>query len=512
MAAVGSRIAVPTTRRLLWNPRPAAVVLFAALLGTTGFAAAPTTLRADLPPHRAAAALHWRSCNGAECATLQVPLTDTGVVPAGAPRSTVDLAVIRVRALDPAHRIGVLVLNPGGPGAPVVDFVRDFAPSLPKELRDRFDLVGFDPRGVGRSTPVDCADDLDAFWHLDLASTAPDAAAKMLSTTGDLVAGCQQRSGWLLPYVSTDQAAQDMDRLRRALGERTITYLGFSYGTYLGARYAARYPSRLRAAVLDGAVDPALDAATVAIQQSVGFERSLDRFLEDCASRPSCAFSRGGQSAAAYDALRARLAVASLPVPGGRRLGPGEFDVGVSEVLYGGRDRWGDLAAALDDADRGDGSALLGSFDQYAGRSPDGTYDDSIEAFFAISCLDGPSVGGVAGIAAIADAAARAAPRLGRAIVNSSLACALWPVPPVHAEPEAVRAPDAPPLLVIGTQDDPATPLAWARGLADELATGVLLIAPGEQHTAFDEGNRCVDRTVVQYLVARTPPRDGKEC
>src|SRR5450759_5527392 len=224
-----------------------------------------------------------------------------------------------------------------------------------------------------------------------------------------------------------------MYRIRAALGDPRLTYLGYSYGTYLGSLYADRYPTHVRAMVLDGAVDPALDAAAQQIQQAQGFEHSLDLFLQSCASDTTCSFHRGGNTAAAYDALRARVGATPVPAGGaekGRSLNGTEFDIGVTQFLYSGQPAWPQLAQALDAADTGDSGALLTQSDMYTGRHGDGTYDQSQDAFLAIGCLDGPDVGGLAGLRTIEEQAAQVAPRVGRSVVNNSLACALWPVPP----------------------------------------------------------------------------------
>ena len=344
-----------------------------------------------------------------ECARLKVPLDDTVT---GGP--TISLAIARVRARDPQHRIGSLLMNPGGPGAPGIQFLRDFAPTLPGTIRDRFDLVSFDPRGTGASAPVECTPNLDSLYNLEFAPRDDAARQALVAGVRAFIAQCQAKAGAELPYVSTERAARDMDRIRAALGDQRLTYLGYSYGTYLGSLYADRYPTHVRAMVLDGAVDPALDAAAQQIQQAQGFEHGLDLFLQSCATDTTCSFHRGGNTAAAYDALRARVGATPVPATGagkGRTLNGTEFDIGVTQFLYRGQQAWQDLGQALDAADTGDGGALLTQSDVYTGRHADGTYDQSQDAFLAIGCLDGPDVGGLAGLRAIEEQAAQVAPR-----------------------------------------------------------------------------------------------------
>ena len=463
------------------------------------------------PAAAQASTLEWRSCprGSAECATLVVPLDDTV-----ADGPTIDLAIVRVPARDPERRIGSLVVNPGGPGAPATEFAVDFAPSLPDEILDRFDIVGFDPRGVGESEGVDCVDDLDPLYELDWTSTDSADRAALEAGVQRLVDACIVSDGAILPYLATERTARDMDRVRAAMGDEQLTYLGFSYGTYLGALYASQFPDRVRALVLDGAVDPSLDAAAVQVEQAAGFEHSLDLFLADCADDPSCVFHHDGDPAAAYDALRERIATDPIPArraPGRRPLNTTLFDTGVTLLLYDGRSSWPAIAEGLRAAERGDGSSLVQYADVYTGRSADGRYDDLQESFWAVGCADGPGFDGLQGLRFIEEEAARAAPRLGRSIVNNSLACALWPVQPgalPSVETETTR-----PVLVLGTRNDPATPLAWAKGLAGEIGPlARLVVAKGARHTAFLSGNRCVDRTVVRYLVDEVAPKAKRTC
>jgi pimeloyl-ACP methyl ester carboxylesterase len=487
----------------------ASLFAFTAAFTVTVRAPAAHAQAGDEPRSRVAK-LQWESCGvDAECARLRVPLDDT----AEASGSTIGIALARVPAEDPDRRIGSLVVNPGGPGAPGADFAVDLASLLPQPIRDRFDIVGFDPRGVGKSARVDCTDRFDDYYNLDFAPDDSQEREALIEGNRELVELCAERERRVLPYVSTARAARDLDRIREALGDEKLTYLGFSYGTQLGASYAEQFPGNVRALVLDGAIDPTLDASDTQVEQSVGFERALQLFLDDCAGDDSCAFHSRGDPAAAYDELRARVARTPLPADeagSGRTLSGTTFDIGVTQLLYEGRDGWSLLASDLQTAADGDGSALLSDSDDYTGRSSDGTYDDIQEAFLAISCLDGPDLGGLDGLRVIEDRAAREAPRLGRTIVNNSLPCAMWPVPvEVAPVPHAVGAP---PIVVLGTTDDPATPFVWAEGLAATLDSGTLVTVEGERHTAFAAGNDCVDRVVTRYLVRLAVPAAGKRC
>jgi len=491
-------------------PGPARRFVIRGLVFACLLAALPATAaRAANIAHGATASIGWHSCDsGFQCGILTVPRDR-----AAAAGDTLDLAVTRAQARHPRSRIGSLVFNPGGPGAPGVAFLQSIAGSLPDEIRDRFDLVAFDPRGVGRSSPVECEDTLDSLFDQSFEPTTPQARAALEQATTTLVNGCVARSGSLLAHVSTADTVRDLEQLRGALGDDKLSFVGYSYGTFLGASYANTYPERVRAIVLDGPVDATMTAADVTLGQARGFERALDDFLADCSDHPGCAFHHGGHAADAYDALRARAARAPLAASdaGGRALNVTRFDAAVLQQLYLGRAAWRSLAIALTDADHGDAAALLRVADSFVGRDAEGRDDHALEAFWAVSCLDGPVVTGFDAARGLEVRAIAIAPRLGAFIANNSLPCSVWPVPPVTA-PGPLAAAGAPPILVIGTTKDPATPLAEARTLAAALDRGRLLVAAGEQHTSFLTGNPCVDRAVTRYLVARRVPPVGTRC
>jgi pimeloyl-ACP methyl ester carboxylesterase len=452
----------------------------------------------------AAGSIAWRDCgDGLECARVPVPVDHDA--PGG---DRFDLAVARVRAADPDDRIGVLVVNPGGPGVSAVDRLPGLAQLLPDEVRNRFDIVSFDSRGVAEGVHVDCDTSLDPVFDASFSPVDDAARAELVAAVGAVADACGRRDGGLLRQVSTVDTARDLDVVRDALGESRLSYLGFSYGTYLGSLYAAQFPDRVRALVLDGAVEPPGDPLEYVLVQARGFEGNLDAFLADCASKPSCAFHRQGDTAAAYDALRARLAARALVVDGAgdHALNDTRFDAAVLQLLYAGRSSWDELARALDRADDGDGRALLAIADRFVGRRAGGDDDDTVEAFWAISCLDGPAVEGVEEMTTIERAVRRDAPRLGGFVVNFSLACAVWPAQPETSPPSIVGA--APDALVVSTTRDPATPLVSARRLARALGDAAMVIVPGDRHTAIGGGSDCVDDAVARYLVGPRRPRD----
>lgn len=447
--------------------------------------------------------LEWRDCEGGECATLTVPLDYDD--PDG---DTIEVALIRVPATDPDEKIGSLLVNPGGPGASGVDFVANNGFLFPDDLRERFDIVGFDPRGSGATEQIECVRSLDEVLGFDYSPESPEERETLEAGVEEFNAQCEMREGDVLPHISSQDTVRDMDRIRQAVGDEKLTYVGFSYGTYLGAVYADFFPDKVRALALDGAVDPELSSLDVNLEQAAGFERSLNAFLDDCAARSDCTFANGDPHGA-YDALVGEIEAQPLEADG-RRLGPNEFFLGVAQALYSGEFGWDGLAQALAAADDGDAHELLILADEYTGRRDDGTYEGLLEPFWAIGCIDGEPIGAPRDYPALEDEFSAAAPRFGITFLYSALVCSLWPVDPVES-PNPLDAAGAPPILVVGTLGDPATPFQWAESLADILSSGVLLTAEGEQHTAYLT-NPCVTDAVNAYLIDLEVPPEGTRC
>jgi pimeloyl-ACP methyl ester carboxylesterase len=451
--------------------------------------------------------VEWKRCATLECASLSVPLDYAR--PTG-PHIT--LALARLPAAGTSR--GVLFTNPGGPGASGIDLLRGAGDVFPAEIRNSFDLVSWDPRGVGASTPVSCADNLDAFFAVNRDPRTAAEVAQNVDATRSFVDACKRNSGNLLPYVSTAATVRDLDSIRAAIGAQQINYVGFSYGTFIGELYAEQFPKRVRAMVLDGVVDPARSFAQATLDQAKGFGDDLDAFFRHCRADDSCAFAHGADPAAAYDDLAATIAAESIPatVDGEHRtLGRGEFDLGVASALYAGADGYKRLADALAQAGRGTGDALLALSDAYTGRQARGKYSNETAVFYATGCLDGPAPPTVAAVQRLAAQAAKVAPRLGPSSVWLGLPCTLWPVPaPGKVAP--IRAAGAPPILVIGTTHDPATPYIWAESLARELASGVLLTSNSASHTSYGHGDQCVDGNTDRYLLELRVPPAGTRC
>lgn len=452
----------------------------------------------------AAPALAWTPCDGGfQCATLDVPLDYAN--PAG---PTISLGLVRRPAPDPATRIGVLFMNPGGPGGSAIDLVEHNGVSA--SVRARFDLIGFDPRGVGRSAPISCHSGMTAYFAADPSPDNEAEWAAMERVAASFAGECAAKHGALLPHLGTRNAARDMDRVRAALGEETISYLGYSYGTTLGAVYADMFPNRLRAMVLDGAYDFfSVSGDEQLRRQSIGFEGALAAFLANCG--PSCPFARNGSARGGLDALLASVEAAPITVPtADRPLGPGEANLGVSFGLYS-RSYWPMLTAAITNALAGNGALLLYMADAYLQREPDGSYPGSNDVYIAVSCVDYAWPSSPAGFRAPAAIARASAPVFGAPnLLQSALPCATWSARSDPLTPP--RAEGAPPIIVIATTNDPATPYVEGVAHANQLATGVLLTHVGEGHTIYGQGDACVDSVVNAYLLTLAAPVDGARC
>lgn len=469
---------------------------------------APTTLAGYY-----AQKLRWTPCDsGFQCARLLVPFDYSR--PAWRRFS---LPVIRLPAADPRERIGSLVVNPGGPGGSGVQYALQARTAVSSVVRDRFDVVGFDPRGVGGSQPaVHCmtGPQLDRYYATDDTPDTSRQLAAVISESRLFARECAERAGGLLPWIGTQNAARDLDVLRAALGDSRLTYLGKSYGTYLGAWYAQLFPQHVRALVLDGALDPDATSTDINITQGEGFEVALRSFTANCLRLASCPLGRGGDVSAGIARLQGLLNHAT-GTPLANDLGDGRpadgalLLEGVTAALYT-KAYWPVLRTALQRAFGGDGTVLIELADTLFERRSDGSYTNLSDANMAVNCLDRPWPHALPAWRSVASRAAKAAPQFGEAIVWGSLPCAYWPVKS-YPLPK-ITAAGAPPILVVGTTRDPATPYRWAEALARELKSGVLLGWNGDGHTAYRMGSSCVDTSVDNYLINGAVPRSGTVC
>lgn len=455
--------------------------------------------------------LEWERCGEFQCATATAPLdwSDPGA-------GETELALVRqtARGGDP---IGSLLVNPGGPGGSGYDFIADSIDfAVGKRVQERYDVVGFDPRGVGRSTAVTCFDDaqMDEFLYgIPEAERGTDAwIAEVGAASQEFGAACAEGTGELLGNVDTVSAARDLDLLRAVLGDDELHYLGYSYGTFLGATYAGLYPERVGRLVLDGAIDPSASNHEVTQAQAIGFEQALRAYLADCLSGSECPFS-GTVDEAADEVARLLASVERSPLRGsdGRFLGADSLVTAIIFPLYSA-ESWSYLSDMFESVMLGDADTALAFADLYYGRDTDGTYlDNSTEAFRAINCLDYTYDADPAEMRESAAELAEAAPIIGPYFGFGDIGCAVWPVQS-RSERAAITAEGAAPILVIGTTGDPATPYEWAVALADQLDSGVLVSYDGEGHTAYRKSNACIDTTVEAYLLDGRVPEADPEC
>jgi pimeloyl-ACP methyl ester carboxylesterase len=452
--------------------------------------------------------LAWHDCGRDQCARLTVPLDYAK--PAG---RTLALAVLKVPAEDRSSRIGSLVVNPGGPGGSGVNYAAAGSLQFGSALSRVYDIVGFDPRGVGQSDPLECVNtqELDALVAFD---PDPDTLAernqmdRLIHRFGQ---GCLDHSGALARHMSTEEAARDMDVLRAALGERKLDYLGASYGTFLGATYADLFPTHVGRFVLDGAIDPSLSNEQLTLAQAHGFETALRAYVKDCVDRGRCFL--GDTVDAGIKRIQAFFGeVEKTPLPTGesRRLTEGLAMLGVWMPLYV-KEYWGQLTTGLKQAFDGDGSVLLGLADTYTSRGPSGYSDNSMEALYAVNCLDHDDYIPTKDVPSHFAQFQKAAPTFGRAFAFGLSTCANWPVKSGHRT-TALHAKGAPPIVVVGTTRDPATPLVWAQALARQLDSGRLITRDGDGHTGFQRGNACVDSAVEKWLIDGAAPQPDLKC
>ncbi|MCP9206251.1 alpha/beta hydrolase [Streptomyces sp. NEAU-Y11] len=488
-------------------------------------APAPAATDSSLPDSLTGQKLRWKSCpapspiqgtgaapgNDWECATLKAPLDYAK--PKG---ETIDLAMIRAGATDEDRRIGSLMFNFGGPGGSGVSSLPGFADDYAK-LRTRYDLVSFDPRGVGESAGVTCLSDkeMDA---ADAVDGTPDDEDEIKAATADsrkYAAACEKKSGRVLPHVDTVSAARDMDLMRQVLGDRKLSYFGISYGTELGGVYAHLFPRNVGRAVLDAVVDPTEDPEEGAYGQAKGFQLALDNYLKDCAKKgigcPTGSDAEAGDAKIA--AFLKKLDKKPLSTQSGRKLTQDGALSGIAAALYD-RESWRYLTLGLQEAMHfGKGNMLLAMSDSLAGRDEKGRYSNISAANMAVNCVDDKQRYTVEDVKAQLPRFREASPVFGEYLAWGMLGCTEWPVDGTTDSPE-VNAKGSAPILVVGNTGDPATPYAGARKMAGELGpgVGVEVTYKGQGHGAYNSGNACMTRTVNAYLLDGKVPSDGTTC
>ncbi|MCL2422346.1 MAG: alpha/beta hydrolase [Micrococcales bacterium] len=454
--------------------------------------------------------LAWSRCDDnskMDCAELTVPMDYAD--PGG---QTVQIAVGRYKA---SKAIGSVVTNPGGPGGPGIEFVPKLRRQAGSHLRDNLDIVSFDPRGVQGSVPVQClpGPELDVFLSTDIDGSTPRGLAAARASAEMFGQACLDNTGPVLQFIDTVTAARDMDVLRAALHESTLTYLGFSYGTQLGATYAELFPERVGRMVLDGAVDPTLTESESSIIQAGGFESALRAYAADCLKAKDCPL-KGTVDDAVQQVADVIDEARSRPLKtNSKRMVTGTIAFyGVAVTLYS-KQNWPALTVALRSAiNDHDGTNLLSNADFYFDRNADGTYaNNSMEAFIAISCADARGDASPEAMAAEVAELQRVSPTFWRYFAYGAIGCDAWPTP-VAEQPTSFTATGAPPIVVIGTTNDPATPYAQAQSLAAMLDSGRLVTYEGEGHCAYISAGSCIQDAVDNFLVNGKVPPDGLKC
>lgn len=439
--------------------------------------------------------IEWEQCAQGECARVAVPLDYAD--PDG---RRIELAVARAAASG--DRIGALFVNPGGPGAGATDLAQVLAATLPKQVHERFDIVGIDPRGVGGSNPVDCGGDPAVLYGADPTIEDQADVDALVEVSKAYVDDCTIKHGDVLPFVSTRDAARDIDAVRAAMGDDKVSFLGFSYGTAIGQVYADLFPTRVRAMVLDGVLELGPTGIELAAGQAAGFETALARYVEFCNAAEGC--ETAGNALGVVEQV-----LAMAEEPGGirapqadRAAGRGEATLGIALALYSER-LWTRLDEALAAAAGGNASKLVQLADQYI-RLGD------FEIYFAVNCMDFSWPADINTLLAEAKRIGGTSPHFGEAIVTDYIRCVGWPVPPDPLE--AVTAPEAPPIVVISTTGDPATPYEAGVAVAERLTRGVLVTNEGDGHTVVGNGKTCIDALVARYLVDLVVPENGTTC
>jgi pimeloyl-ACP methyl ester carboxylesterase len=477
--------------------------------------------RAVISAPRPGSPIQWSACKpaetdqsrippGAECGMLSVPVDYNK--PDG---DVAQIAMIRFKATG--QKIGSLIINPGGPGESGVEAAASLIPTLPQSVRERFDLVGFDPRGVANSSPaVWCNSDADndrlrADPQVDY---SPAGVAHIEQETKEFVQRCVDKMGKeFLENVGTANVARDLDSMRAALGDDKLTYLGYSYGTRIGSAYAEAFPDKVRAMILDGAVDPNADPIEADLRQAAAFQQAFNDYAADCAKSPDCPLGTDPAKAVeVYRSLVDPLVDKPAKTKDPRGLSYSDAIVGTILPLYS-PSLWRHLTQALSELSEGKGDTMLTLADLYMGRDAKGHYNNSTDVRVAVNCVDQPPVTDRAKTVEEDRRSRELAPFMsyGQFTGHAPLeTCAFWPVPPTST-PHEIKVSGLPPILVVSTTNDPATPYQAGVDLAKQLG-GTLLTFEGTQHTVVFQGNACIDNISATYLVDVTVPPPNTRC
>lgn len=450
--------------------------------------------------------LNWRNCGNAECARVEVPLNyqDPGA-------GTIELSMTMVPARE--ESIGALFVNPGGPGGSAFDYAKAADFIVTPAIRDSFDIVGVDPRGVGGSEPVKCLTDsqIDEIFAADGTPDTTQEQQQLIDDSNSIAQSCEENASAIWQHMDTVSTARDMDILRAVLNQPVLNYLGKSYGTSIGATYAELFPQRVGRMVLDGALPVGLSQEEITYGQAVAFEQGVANFANYCAELDDCPFLGTAEEVVAQ--LRSflnNLDQSPLPTRSDRELTESLGSYAILSFLYFPETDYPRLQQALSTAvNNDDGTALLALVDERVNRGQDGRYlDNSTDAFYAVSCADLPYDGTAQDAQRLAQEWSIDAPTFGPALAWGMLVCADWPAP-AHETITSVTADGSAPILVVSTAGDTATPHQWGIDLAAEIANGHLVTWDAFNHTAYLEGSNCIDDAVDNYLLAgELPPSD----
>lgn len=488
------------------------VALLVGMLSLTGCAPVEATPAITSVASFYGQKLTWTDCGTKlKCSTVRVPI-DYSRPTAGSIKISINWL-----ASTGSADLGWLLVNPGGPGSSGIDFVAAGGAQVASvDLRKRYDVVGFDPRGVQRSAPIKClnAKETDRLLYDDFG--APGSAEELANSRSEMkkfIAACQKNSGKIFGFVDTVSAAKDLDVIRSALGSKKLNYLGFSYGTFLGTTYAALFPKNVGRMVLDGAMDPSVSDEQQSLNQLKAFNQALRNYLADCLSKSSCLFSGTVDSAITrISNFFKGLETKPIKTSDGRLLNSDSGITGLIMTLYS-NDYWQYLDQAFEGAFKGDGTTFMRLADFYNDRNDDGSYaSNTFEANIAVSCLDSRANSSAEAMAAQNAKALAISPFLGRYWLNGAIGCEQWPYP-IAKKPSSYAAKGSGPIIVVGTTGDPATPYWQSQNLANKiLANGHLVTFNGEGHTAYGRSNSCVVKAVDAYLIKGIVPAQDPNC
>jgi pimeloyl-ACP methyl ester carboxylesterase len=450
--------------------------------------------------------IKWRTCyDQFKCADVLVPIDYTNIK-----LGTFKIAVLKYEASNKEDRIGSMFVNPGGPGASGFDYAYQAEYIVSPQVLALYDIVGFDPRGVGRSAPIRCLtdDEMDANYASDAKPDSAQELETLIKEAQDYVAKCEKNTKNLNAY-STENAARDMDVIRAVLGDKKLNYLGKSYGTYLGTIYAQLFPDKVGRVVLDGAIDPDATPVQQSITQAVGFDNALDAFVKDCLQIDTCPLPKGATKqyfTELFDSVAEKPLITSTERVATESL----VVLGTASALYDNESGWPMLRVAIKQAQNGRGFMFLSLADAYTGRQLNGTYPSNEgDSGFVIDCLDWNDGRTNEQIAQDAQTFKEQAPVFGPYLSYSGISCKYFPG---IKQPIKIEQIKTTPIIIIGTLRDPATPYSWAVALSKLITNSLLITLDGDGHTGHGRGSSCVDKTVDTYFITGKIPATDQKC